>query len=258
MNSEQIHFKALFPFSRFTVHCSLFFQQHPVPLRLPGCSSLPQLSSIGPHTGPGAGIEVSGQPSTPTAWTDPAKPLHWGLADAPGAWDAGDVVLAERSVSVLAHGFAAPKLEPPVPTHRIAAEVTEDTLDLSTDERRDIQLRLSLLGYDTQGIDGIFGAQTRTAIRAAQRDLGREPTGYMDADLRTSLIKRSRTRYVSWQAKRRAERVAAARNSHPTRARVPVPRNAPNCRRDADGKITENQSFSCDLAILGESLAALF
>ncbi|NOX40478.1 MAG: hypothetical protein GXP05_08180 [Alphaproteobacteria bacterium] len=59
------------------------------------------------------------------------------------------------------------------------AKADEDQLRLSRDERRAIQQSLSLLGYDTHGIDGIFGRGTRAAIRNWQAAFGANPTGFL-------------------------------------------------------------------------------
>lgn len=57
----------------------------------------------------------------------------------------------------------------------------EVLLGLTRDQRRDIQRDLSLLGHNTRGIDGIFGAGTRTAVRAWQAEEGLRETGYLTA-----------------------------------------------------------------------------
>lgn len=62
-----------------------------------------------------------------------------------------------------------------------AAAAAEDALNLSRDDRREIQRNLSLLGFDPRGIDGIFGPGTRAAISGYQRSKGWEVTGYVDA-----------------------------------------------------------------------------
>jgi len=59
------------------------------------------------------------------------------------------------------------------------AKSAEDDLDLSRDERRAVQENLTLLGYDTRGVDGVFGRGTRAAIAAWQKDEGFDPTGYL-------------------------------------------------------------------------------
>ncbi len=61
-----------------------------------------------------------------------------------------------------------------------AARRDEEALGLSRNARRDIQRDLSLLGYNTRGIDGIFGPGTRGAIKQWQGDLGLPVSSYLD------------------------------------------------------------------------------
>lgn len=61
------------------------------------------------------------------------------------------------------------------------ARRNEERLDLSRDERRGIQRDLSILGFDTRGVDGIFGPGSRGAIKGWQADEGVEATGYLTA-----------------------------------------------------------------------------
>lgn len=58
----------------------------------------------------------------------------------------------------------------------------ERLLGLTSAERREIQRRLTLLGYNTRGADGVFGANSRRAIAAWQRDEGLRASGYLTAD----------------------------------------------------------------------------
>lgn len=74
----------------------------------------------------------------------------------------------------------AGKVAPPPPTSEAALE--EQLLDLSVEERADLQTRLIRLGYDTGRSDGTFGAATRRAIGAWQADEGERVTGYLTAD----------------------------------------------------------------------------
>ncbi len=66
--------------------------------------------------------------------------------------------------------------EPPTPSE------VEDSLNLTRAERREIQSNLTLLGYSTRGVDGIFGSGTRTAVRDWQDDEDLPETGYLDQD----------------------------------------------------------------------------
>lgn len=58
----------------------------------------------------------------------------------------------------------------------------EEDLALSRDARREIQRDLSLLGYNTRGIDGIFGRGTRGAVTAWQDENGQGASGYLTSD----------------------------------------------------------------------------
>ena len=61
------------------------------------------------------------------------------------------------------------------------AERTERQLGLDLVTRRDLQQRLSVLGFDTGGVDGVFGPATRAAIRQWQVSRRFPATGYFDA-----------------------------------------------------------------------------
>ena len=49
---------------------------------------------------------------------------------------------------------------------------------LSRDEKMELQRRLTAMGHDTQGMDGIIGPNSRDAIRGFQRANGLTPDGY--------------------------------------------------------------------------------
>ena len=73
---------------------------------------------------------------------------------------------------------------------RVAAEAA---LNLDRAQRAQIQRQLTLLAYDTRGIDGTFGPETRAAIRAFQEAKGLVPDGYAD----TALLDRVRAAMAS-------------------------------------------------------------
>ena len=80
------------------------------------------------------------------------------------------------------------------------AQSAEDALNLTRNERRTIQRNLTLLEFNTRGVDGIFGPGTRGAIRNWQQDNGFAQTSY----LTTEQINR-----IDAQASRRAAEIAA-------------------------------------------------
>jgi len=62
------------------------------------------------------------------------------------------------------------------------ARLDEQALGLSRNQRRAIQRGLTLLGFDTGGVDGILGRRSRGAIAAWQRSIGVPDTGYLTAN----------------------------------------------------------------------------
>ena len=63
-----------------------------------------------------------------------------------------------------------------------------DEAPLSREQRIGAQRALTLLGYDTQGIDGVVGANTRAALRRWQAANGRLADGHLTAALADELI----------------------------------------------------------------------
>ena len=92
------------------------------------------------------------------------------------------------------------------------AEAAEAALNLTRDQRRNIQRALTLLDYNTRGIDGIFGRGTRAAIGAFQQAEGFEVTGYLNRTQIRELdrLARARSAELEEEARREAERVAEA------------------------------------------------
>ncbi|MGC9371044.1 MAG: peptidoglycan-binding domain-containing protein [Paracoccaceae bacterium] len=88
-----------------------------------------------------------------------------------------------------------------------AARTREEALDLDIEQRRAIQRDLSVLGYDTGGIDGIFGRGTRASIAAWQRKNEIEPTSYLTANQITRLRGQAaeRNRVLEEEARARRE-----------------------------------------------------
>jgi peptidoglycan hydrolase-like protein with peptidoglycan-binding domain len=80
------------------------------------------------------------------------------------------------------------------------AEAAEAALGLDRNERRAIQRSLVLLGYDTRGIDGIFGRGTRAGISDWQGDTGRVVTGFLDAPQLAALDRQAAIRQAELEA----------------------------------------------------------
>lgn len=100
------------------------------------------------------------------------------------AWTTGSVRPGLRLVTRGGQGGGSVSTQTP-------AEI-EAALNLSRDQRRQVQETLSLMGHDPRGIDGIFGPGTRTAIRLWQRANNKVETGYLDAEQHQLLIQQGR------------------------------------------------------------------
>ena len=170
---------------------------------------------------------------------------------------------APRIVPALAHAVVDEGTALPVSLTPEHSADLEKSLAPTAATRREIQLRLALLGHNPRGVDGIFGEQTRAAIRSAQAALDLPETGYLDPALHSRLLAETDDKLARYRAdaRKRAKKVrlaTARRNALAARAKVPTAKNSPGCRRNRAGRIKENQGFSCDWALLGESLSQLF
>ena len=92
-----------------------------------------------------------------------------------------------------------------------AARFGEDALNLTRDQRRGIQRDLSILNYNTRGIDGIFGNGTRTAISNWQQENGFSQTGYVTDEQVTRINAQSARRSAQLEAEAVREREAQVR-----------------------------------------------
>ncbi len=81
------------------------------------------------------------------------------------------------------------------------AEAVEAALAFDQATRRGIQQRLTVLGYNTRGIDGVFGPGTRGAIEDWQKEQELAGTGFLNAD---------QTRLLTALAEARSAELSAA------------------------------------------------
>ncbi|MGP6086758.1 peptidoglycan-binding protein [Antarctobacter jejuensis] len=86
-------------------------------------------------------------------------------------------------------------------SHRLRAnEKDEALLNLSRNERREVQRRLTLLGFDTKGVDGSFGPNSRSAIQAWQQQRSFPVSGYLNRAQKVLLFSDSQSLYDKWLA----------------------------------------------------------
>lgn len=87
------------------------------------------------------------------------------------------------------------------------ARAKETALALTRDDKRAIQEDLTLLGFDTRGVDGLFGRGSRNAIAGWQRANGYDATSYvneaqialMDAQAKAARQAQEREDAAFWQ-----------------------------------------------------------
>jgi len=133
-------------------------------------------------------------PQDGRAWSAAAKTLNARLLVPAGhkgpkllAFKNFDVIMKyNRStsyalgISALASGFQGqPLIRTPWPIN---------DKPLSFDNKKSMQAKLTALGFDTQGVDGQVGPNSRRAIRAWQASQGLPADGYMEQDLYQKLM----------------------------------------------------------------------
>lgn len=87
---------------------------------------------------------------------------------------------------------------------------SEDAM-LDRETRHELQGRLTSIGYDTLGTDGVFGERTRDAIASWQQDNGAPVTGYLAEDQVDAIYTASAATYATWLASRVPARVHRVR-----------------------------------------------
>lgn len=162
-----------------------------------------------------AGLTVAGYaPETlvllerPTVTTPPPVMIQndrladirdWRAADRENTADAYRAYIAAHPDGEFVQ-MAEGRIESLTDTPEARAERAEQALDLSRDARREIQRNLSLLDFNTRGIDGIFGRGTRSAIGEWQRGQRFDATGFLT---------REQIALIDEQAQRRAAELEA-------------------------------------------------
>jgi len=84
------------------------------------------------------------------------------------------------------HPPPPPVSTPAAPPPRQIIMVDED--HMSDQDRRQVQVALASMGYYSGRIDGIFGPETKAAIRRYQFEIKAELTGYLAAEQATKLL----------------------------------------------------------------------
>ena len=128
-----------------------------------------QLTSLGYSSGVADGLWGSNTRAAIGRWQTANK------LSATGYMTASQVRLIQQQAG------SVPSTQPDLPDLN-DDPVEERLLSLTSSERREVQRSLTQLGYNTRGIDGAFGQNTRRALSAWQRDEGLRASGYITAD----------------------------------------------------------------------------
>ncbi len=91
------------------------------------------------------------------------------------------------------------------------ARLAEEALSLTRNQRREIQRDLTILDYDTRGIDGIFGPGTRGAITNWQQVNGYAQTSYLTTEQINRLDAQASRRAAELEAEAERKRQEQAR-----------------------------------------------
>ena len=114
----------------------------------------------------------------------------------PDATPSGPAAASPTTPPAAAESLAIQRLAGPTlphaPTQAAPAAPRPATMPaeaaMSAADRRCIQTALHRLGYDQGPADGLFGPQTRAAIRRFQQAIGAEPTGFLTAEEASRLV----------------------------------------------------------------------
>ena len=188
-----------------------------------------QVASVTPAT---SGSGTAAQGSTMSEDTKAQIELEkWKQADKSGkaddynaylkAYPTGTFADTARSKLEALQAAAPIKLEPaPSDVRELRADQeTETGLNLTDDDRREIQSRLSLVGFGTRGIDGVFSNATRNAFTQWQKAVGLVGTGYLNGKQLELLKSETENVFRSWTAEGKP-----AITDHPTAtASLPPP-----------------------------------
>lgn len=112
---------------------------------------------------------------------------------------------ARAKVEDLSNGGSAGELTPVGDEIRaqLADESTEKALNLSDEEKQEINSRLALLGFAAKEKSRSFASSTRGALRAWQVKVGLVPTGYLNGAQRDLIKQQSESVYTAWNTQGR-------------------------------------------------------
>lgn len=94
------------------------------------------------------------------------------------------------------------------------AQAAETALKLTQLDRQHVQVALGALGFDTRGIDGVFGPRTRQMITVWQKSRNDPATGFLTAAQKAALLKEGATAIAAYDDKQK-KAAEAAKSDNP-------------------------------------------
>ncbi|MEO0485498.1 MAG: peptidoglycan-binding protein [Pseudomonadota bacterium] len=164
-------------------------------LRTPGASVQESFSGqlISGYAPDGVAFLPEAPDTFGTLSADAEEELYWQLAQDMGTSDALRAYLRRYPA-----GLFAADAERTLDAYRadpaLQAEALERNLGLDRAARRAVQADLTVLGFDTRGVDGILGRGSRAALSAWQGSRGFVETGYLTANQLAALSGEAETR----------------------------------------------------------------
>lgn len=143
---------------------------------------------------------------------DPFAFLNEGAADEQGGETENPFLKEDEEESASEEaGPALPEVDKTAPSNPF----TEETMSLRRAERREVQRRLALAGFDPGGADGVFGNRTRAALWEWQKENGFAPSGYLNVPQLAYLRAQTEADYAAQRAAtpRKARRVKVCTTS---------------------------------------------
>lgn len=95
------------------------------------------------------------------------------------------------------------------------AQAAEAALKLTALDRQHLQAALGGLGFDTRGVDGIFGPRSRQMIAAWQKSRNDPATGFITAAQKAALLKDGASAVAAFDEKRKKAEDTAAKGDNP-------------------------------------------
>jgi serine/threonine protein kinase/peptidoglycan hydrolase-like protein with peptidoglycan-binding domain len=159
-------------------------------------------------------------------------------ADAKQKAEADAKLKAEADAKLKADADADAKKEAAEAKQKAEAEVAAQTLaaaetalGLRPIDRQRIQVALTSLGFDTHGIDGVFGPRSREMIQAWQQARSKPTTGFLTGTQQQALLGEAAPALAKYEdeEKKRADAAAKAADTaaKPTAASPPPATSAP-------------------------------